>query len=88
MSSIDALGAALQTFRDYHRKSSVNRYWEEIGYRKWDYFNAYKNVCKHLGFVTNGVFRSYMIDEKTGEEKNVFLYSSNQFVVSFKSFIN
>ncbi len=90
MSSIDALGAALQTFSGLPPEefSKSMSYWEEIGYRKWDYFNAYKNVCKHLGFVTNGVFRPYMIDEKTGEEKNVFLYSSNQFVVSFKSFIN
>lgn len=62
--------------------------WKEIHYKKWDYFNEYKNVCKYLGFVSEGVFRSYMIDEKTGEEKNVFLYSGNQFVVSFKSFIN
>lgn len=28
------------------------------------------------------------MDEKNGTEKNVFLYSQNQFVVTFKSFIN
>ncbi len=63
-------------------------FWKELNYKKWDLFNDYKSVCKYLGFVTSGVFRSYMIDGKTGEEKNVFLYSGNQFVVSFKSFIN
>ena len=65
-----------------------NNYWIFQTYKKWDYFNEYKNVCKYLGFVLDGVFRSYIIDGKTGEEKNVFLYSGNQFVVSFKSFIN
>ncbi|MFT3911626.1 MAG: Crp/Fnr family transcriptional regulator [Ferruginibacter sp.] len=65
-----------------------NNYWTFQTYKKWDYFNEYKNVCKYLGFVLDGVFRSYVIDEKNGEEKNVFLYSGNQFVVSFKSFIN
>ncbi len=63
-------------------------FWAELRYKKWDFFNEYKNVCKYLGFVNEGVFRSFMIDGKTGEEKNVFLYSGNQFVVSFKSFIN
>lgn len=62
--------------------------WKEVEYKKWEYFNEYHAVCKYLGFVTEGVFRSFMIDGKTGEEKNVFLYSGNQFVVSFKSFIN
>lgn len=62
--------------------------WQFQTYKKWDYFNQHKNVCKWLGFVLEGVFRSYIVDGKTGEEKNVFLYSGNQFVVSFKSFIN
>lgn len=63
-------------------------FWTTLNYKKWEFFNEYKNVCKYLGFVNEGTFRSYMIDGKTGEEKNVFLYSGNQFVVSFKSFIN
>lgn len=65
-----------------------NDLWSVQTYKKWDYFNEYKNVCRYLGFVVEGVFRSYIVDSKTGEEKNVFLYSGNQFVVSFKSFIN
>jgi len=62
--------------------------WKFQPYKKGDYFNEYQNVCKYLGFIANGAFRSFIVDEKTGEEKNVFLYSSNQFVVSFKSFIH
>ncbi len=90
MTELQKLSFALQEFsglsEEEFRKSEL--LWKEINFKKWDYFNEYKNVCKHLGFVTTGVFRSYMIDAKSGEEKNVFLYSGNQFVVSFKSFIN
>src|SRR5690606_35807006 len=53
-----------------------------------EFYNERSNICKNLGFIIDGTFRSYIIEEKTGEEKNVFLYSSDQFVVSFKSFIN
>lgn len=62
--------------------------WHIATYKKGDVFNQQKNVCKHLGFVLDGVFRSYIPDEKTGEEKNVFFYSAQGFVVTFKSFIN
>lgn len=89
MSGLDHLALALQQFAglspEEFRKSAP--LWQEQSYNKGDYFNEYRNVCKYLGFVQEGVFRSYIID-KEGEEKNVFLYSGNQFVVSFKSFIN
>lgn len=61
--------------------------WQQHGFEKGGYFNAHGNVCKYLGFITQGVFRSFIIDEKTGEEKNVFLYSAGKFIVTFKSFI-
>lgn len=90
MGTIEKLSFALREFTgmstDEFELSAA--FWHEVTYKKWDYFNEYKNVCKYLGFVIDGVFRSYIIDGKTGEEKNVFLYSGNQFVVSFKSFIN
>lgn len=63
-------------------------FWRCTEYKKGDFYNEHKSVCKYLGFIINGVFRSYIIDEKSGAEKNVFLYSQNQFVVTFKSFIN
>jgi len=56
--------------------------------KKGDFYNLRGTVCTYFGFIVEGVFRSYTIDEKSGEEKNVFLYSANGFVVSFKSFIN
>lgn len=61
--------------------------WHERTFKKGDFYNEQRTVCRYLGFIMEGVFRSYVIDEKTGEEKNVFLYSGNQFVVAFKSFI-
>jgi CRP-like cAMP-binding protein len=63
-------------------------YWTIKEYKKGDYFNHHKSICQFMGFVIKGAFRSYIIDEKTGEDKNVFLYSANGFVVTFKSFVN
>jgi CRP-like cAMP-binding protein len=62
--------------------------WQYAEYKKGDFYNRQKTVCKYLGFVMQGVFRSYIIDDKSAEEKNVFLYSANGFVVTFKSFVN
>lgn len=61
--------------------------WQLREYRKGEFYNEYRNVCRYLGFIINGVFRSYIIDDKTGEDKNIFLYASNGFVVTFKSFV-
>lgn len=90
MSESSHLFAALSHFSgltetEFKRSES---FWEFKDYKKGEYYNQHQTVCKHLGFVIQGVFRSYIIDEKSGEEKNVFLYSSNGFVVTFKSFIN
>lgn len=62
--------------------------WHERTFKKGDFYNEQGMVCKYLGFIIDGAFRSYIIDERTGEEKNVFLYAGNQFVVAFKSFIS
>ena len=90
MTEKEILAFALSQFAnltadDFKQSSS---FWLHKEYKKGDYYNQQKTVCKYLGFITRGVFRSYIIDEKTGEEKNIFLYSKNQFVVTFKSFIN
>ncbi|MDN3548858.1 Crp/Fnr family transcriptional regulator [Mucilaginibacter aquaedulcis] len=63
-------------------------YWKFKTYKKGEFYNEYQNVCKHLGFVIDGVFRIYRADEKTGEEKNMLFYSNGQFVASYKSFLN
>lgn len=89
MNLTDKLGLALQQFAGMSKQDFELSlpYWKIMDYKKGDFYNQQKSVCKYLGFVVEGVFRSYIIDAKTGEEKNIFLYSGNQFVVSFKSFI-
>lgn len=90
MQEIEIIQYALKVFADIDEKDfDLSRsYWHRKEYKKGEYYNEYQTVCKYLGFITNGVFRSFIIDRKTNEEKNVFLYSQNQFVVTFKSFIN
>lgn len=61
-------------------------HWQYKAFEKHQYYNEYKNVCKYLGFILDGVFRTYYTDEK-GEERNVFFFSQHQVVVSFQSFI-
>ena len=90
MTEIDKLQYALQQFAGITPEEFVLSipYWKYKTYKKGEFYNLHRNICKDLGFVTSGVFRSYTVNEETGEEKNVFLYSSNGFVVSFKSFVN
>ncbi|WP_273211918.1 Crp/Fnr family transcriptional regulator [Runella zeae] len=90
MTEIDKLQYALQQFAGITPEEFALSipYWKYKTYKKGEFYNLHRNICKDLGFVTSGVFRSYTVNEETGEEKNVFLYSSNGFVVSFKSFVN
>ena len=87
---ISTLKYALQAFAGLDEKDFQlsSRFWRCNSYKKGEYYNEYKSVCKYLGFVTSGVFRSFIIDERTNEQKNVFLYTKNGFVVTFNSFIN
>ena len=62
-------------------------YWLLKEYKKGEYYNEYKNICKHLGFVLNGVFRIYRAHPETGEEKNMMFFTNNQFITSYKSFL-
>ncbi|RYZ90030.1 MAG: Crp/Fnr family transcriptional regulator [Proteobacteria bacterium] len=65
--------------------------WEQYcskQYEKGEFYNNYKNVCKNLGFIVDGVFRTYYVDSDTGEEKNIFFFSPQQIIVSYKSFVN
>ena len=89
MTEIEILAYALNQFADLTADDFElsTTFWQQKEYKKGEYYNQHKSVCKYLGFITTGVFRSYIIDNKTSEEKNVFLYTKNQFVVTFKSFI-
>ena len=62
-------------------------YWELRRYGKGEFYNEYRNVCKHLGFIIDGVFRTYYVNAETGEEKNMLFFSSNQIVAAYKSFL-
>jgi CRP-like cAMP-binding protein len=63
-------------------------YWQVKTYNKDDFYNEYKNVCKYLGFVLNGVFRIYKNNEETATEKNMLFFTDDQFMTSYKSFFS
>ncbi|TDE18359.1 Crp/Fnr family transcriptional regulator [Dyadobacter psychrotolerans] len=90
MTEIELLGHAFKAFSGMDEKefSLSLPYWQHRSYKKGEFYNEYKNVCKHLGFILDGVFRTYYINEDSAEEKNVFFFSKNQVVVSYKSFVN
>jgi CRP-like cAMP-binding protein len=90
MTETDILAYALTTFANLTEEDIQLSlpYWQIKEYKKGEWYNEYRSVCKYLGFAISGCFRSYIINDKNGQEKNVFLYSKNQFVVTFQSFIN
>lgn len=63
-------------------------YWQVKSYGKDDFYNEYKNVCKYLGFVLNGVFRIYKNNEQSATEKNMLFFTDDQFMTSYKSFFS
>ncbi|QHV99737.1 Crp/Fnr family transcriptional regulator [Spirosoma endbachense] len=62
-------------------------YWKSRKLKKGDFFNMQSVVCNDLGLIVKGIFRIYYSDPETSEEKNIFFFSENQFIVSFRSFI-
>ncbi|RAJ00426.1 CRP-like cAMP-binding protein [Chitinophaga skermanii] len=89
MPDLSFLQQALQAFAgiDEENFALSEPLWLEKRYGKGEYFNEYKNVCKHLGFIINGIFRTYYVDPETAEEKNIFFFSDQQVIVSYKSFV-
>ncbi|WP_370899417.1 Crp/Fnr family transcriptional regulator [Chryseobacterium gossypii] len=61
--------------------------WHQRTIAKNDFYNKQNIVCKDLGIITKGIFRIYYYDDTMEEERNIFFFSENQFVVSFRSFI-
>lgn len=90
MSEIRLLEKALQKLTGMDEKEFALSlsFWQVKQYKKGEYYNEYKNVCKHLGFVINGIFRTYYMNETTGEEKNMLFYTDHQIVSAYKSFIS
>jgi len=63
-------------------------FWKARKINKGDFFNMQQMVCNDLGLIVKGIFRIYYHDPNTEEDKNVYFFSENQFVVSFKSFVS
>jgi CRP/FNR family transcriptional regulator, anaerobic regulatory protein len=52
---------------------------------KKEYLLAQDKVCRHIGFVNQGVFRMYYLQD--GKEINTQFFFPNQFVVDYDSFL-
>lgn len=89
MKEMELLESAFRDFTGMDEKAFALSvpFWRKKHYNKGEFFNAYRNVCKQLGFILDGVFRTYYVDDATAEEKNVFFCSKHQMVVSYKSFV-
>jgi len=90
MVELNMLGAALAEAvnMDEDTFNLSMPYWKLKAYKKGEFYNEYHSVCKHLGFILEGVFRIYRADDTTGEEKNMLFFSNGQFVTSYTSFLS
>jgi CRP-like cAMP-binding protein len=90
MVELELLGSALSKAvnMDADAFSQSIPYWKIKAYKKGEFYNEYHNVCKHLGFIIQGVFRIYRADEDTSEEKNMLFFSEGKFVASYTSFLS
>jgi CRP-like cAMP-binding protein len=90
MVELELLGSALAKAvnMDADAFSQSIPYWKIKAYKKGEFYNEYHNVCKHLGFIIQGVFRIYRADEDTSEEKNMLFFSEGKFVASYTSFLS
>jgi CRP-like cAMP-binding protein len=64
------------------------QFWKTRIIKKGDFLNMQMMVCTDLGFVITGIFRIYYHDPVSDTDKNLFFFSEQQFVVSFRSFIS
>ncbi|HWV65448.1 Crp/Fnr family transcriptional regulator [Chitinophaga sp.] len=85
----ETLKAHLANFAALNEKdiADSHMFWRTRDIKKGDFFNMQNMVCNDLGLVVKGIFRIYYADPDTGDEKNIFFFSENQFLVSFRSFI-
>lgn len=63
-------------------------YWKLRQMKKGDFFNMQQMVCNNLGLVVKGIFRIYYQEPEGEDYKNIYFFSENQFVVSFRSFVS
>jgi CRP-like cAMP-binding protein len=83
------LRAVIGTFAGLteHELSVSLPLWRTRKISKGEFYNRQNVVCKDLGIVLKGIFRVYYYDPNDDQEKNVYFFSENQFLVSFRSFI-
>lgn len=88
--NFEVLEAHLSNFAALTSKDidAARPFWKPRKIAKGDFFNMQYVVCNDLGLVVRGIFRIYYADPETGTEKNLFFFSENQFLVSFRSFIS
>lgn len=74
MTAIENLAFALNHFAGLSEEDFKlsEDFWHPKEYKKGEFYNLRATVCTYFGFIVDGVFRSYTIDEKTGEEKMFF----------------
>jgi len=87
--AIDILSEHLRNLAPLNEKDirDSQPFWKGRKIKKGDYFNMQSMVCNDLGLVVKGIFRIYYHDPDKKEDKNIFFFSENQFVVSFRSFV-
>lgn len=87
--NFEILNQHLANFAALNNKDIIDSqpFWRTRKIAKGDFFNMQNVVCNDLGLVVKGIFRIYYNDPVTSEEKNIFFFSENQFIVSFRSFI-
>lgn len=85
----EVLKAHLTTLGDFAEKDIADSmpFWKSRKIKKGDFFNMQYMVCNDLGLVVKGIFRIYYSHPDTSEETNIFFFSENQLIVSFRSFI-
>jgi len=86
----DLIFQHLRDFAQLHDKDIKDSqpFWKARKMTKGDFFNMQQMVCNDLGLIVKGIFRIYYHDPNTNEDKNIYFFSENQFVVSFKSFVS
>lgn len=68
-------------------KTELQSFFSVKKLKKKQYLLQEGNVCKCLSFVNKGLLKSYFIDEKGGENINMFAFEG-WWISDFKSFIN
>jgi hypothetical protein len=85
----EVLSGVLKGFADLTTEDVMTSlpYWRSRKIAKGEFFNMQSFVCTDLALIVKGIFRVYYIHPKTQEEKNIYFFSEQQFLVSFRSFI-